>query len=456
MQTLILLSALAIFCLALEIFGTRSMLRWIVLSGLALIGFLELTNTIVADWGLEGMVVSDAFGKSFSLLFIGLGMIFILLSGSFYRREPSKLSDYIALQLFALCGAVALVTFGNLSMYFLGLEVMSVTFYTLAGSHKRDRKSNEAAMKYFLMGSFASGVLLFGIALVYAVTASFDIQQIQAMASAQPHTLLHLGVLFILFASLFKIGAVPFHFWSPDVYEGSPALHTAYFSTIGKAASLAAFYRLFSHCFQFQIQEWNAILAVLSALTISLGTLSALNQQSLKRLLAFSGISHVGYMLMLIMAMGAGTQGALFYYILAYSVSTVLAFGILISVMEYTGNDLVSSFSGLGKSQPFLGAAFTLALLSMAGIPPLAGFFAKYYLFTEAVRSGYFLLVVWAVIHSIISVYVYFKVILSLYGGEPMPGKISLNPQYLFAIILCCILLVVFGIFPSPIMALIQ
>ena len=456
MQTLILLSALSIFCLGLEVAGVRILLRWIILGGLAAIGWLEFNQITIAGWGVEGMVVSDSFSHSFSLLFILLAMLFVLLSGHFYRREPNKLSDYMALQLFALCGAVALVSFGNLSMYFLGLEVLSVTFYTLAGSNRRDRRSNEAAMKYFLMGSFASGILLFGIALVYSVTASFDLQQINAMALTTPHPLLQLGVLFILFASLFKIGVVPFHFWSPDVYEGAPALHTAFFSTLGKAASLAAFYRLFSHCFQLQILDWNAVLAVLSALTISVGTLSGLNQQSIKRLLAFSGISHVGYLMMALMGLGAGTQSALFYYVFAYAISTILAFAVIITILEYAGNDLVSSLRGLGKTQPVLGALLTLAMLSMAGIPPLAGFFGKYYLFTESIRAGYRYLVLWAVIHSVISVYIYFKVVLSLYSDNTQAGSLKINPLYKGVMVFCAVILVIFGLFPGLITGLIR
>lgn len=450
MKTLIYTSGLGIVCMLAEMLNLRK-----VVVPLAVVGLLAIFGLNIAGWGInEGsfnnMVMTDNYGTAFSGLLLFLGALLIALSGNFYKNEDSRIADYVAIIIFTLAGAIALSTYGNMAMLFMGLEVMSISLYILAGSRKRDIRSNEAAMKYFLMGSFASGILLFGIALIYGETASFDLQAIaNYVSNTQTTIMFNVGVGMILVAMLFKVSAVPFHFWAPDVYEGSPMLITALMSTVAKIAAFAAFYRLFTSCFLIAIPTYAWVLTTVAALTITVGNFTALNQDSFKRLLAFSGISHAGYMMLAIVSMYGKTDNAIFYYAVAYGISSVAAFAVAIVVAKNVGNEKLDAFNGLGKSKPFLAAALTIAILSMAGIPPFAGFFGKYYIFSEAIKTGHIGLTVVAVINSIVGVYYYFKVILAMYTKDSSESVISISPAYTVVIILCTLLTILIGIFPS-------
>lgn len=453
MKTLIYTSGLGIVCMLAEMLNLRK-----AVVPLAVVGLLAILGITVFDINVinidastfNNMVLIDDFGTAFSSLLLFLGALLITLSTSFYANEESKIADYIAIIVFTLAGAIGLSTFGNMAMLFMALEVMSISLYILAGSRKRDIRSNEAAMKYFLMGSFASGVLLFGIALIYGETASFDLQGIANYVATQETTIMfNVGVGMLLVAMLFKVSAVPFHFWAPDVYEGSPMLITALMSTVAKIAAFAAFYRLFTTCFLIAIPTYAWVLSAVAALTITVGNFTALNQDSFKRLLAFSGISHAGYMMLAIVSMYGKTDNAIFYYAVAYGISSVAAFAIAIIVAKNVGNDKIEAFNGLGKSKPFLAAALTIAILSMAGIPPFAGFFGKYYLFSEAIKTGHLWLTVLAVVNSIVGVYYYFKVILAMYTKDSSESVMSVSLAYSIVIVLCTILTILIGIYPS-------
>lgn len=453
MKTLIYTSGLGIVCMLAEMFNLR---KGVV--PLAVVGLLAIFGITVLDINIiniqpstfNNMLLNDSFGTAFSALLLFLGALLITLSTSFYANEESKIADYIAIIIFTIAGAIGLCTFGNMAMLFMGLEVMSISLYILAGSRKRDIRSNEAAMKYFLMGSFASGILLFGIALIYGETASFDLQGIASYVAANDTTIMFkVGVGMILVAMLFKVSAAPFHFWAPDVYEGSPMLITALMSTVAKIAAFAAFYRLFTTCFLVAIPTYAWILSAVAALTITVGNFTALNQDSFKRLLAFSGISHAGYLMLGIVSMYGKTDNAIFYYAVAYGISSVAAFAIAITVAKNVGNEKIDAFNGLGKSKPFLAAALTIAILSMAGIPPFAGFFGKYYIFSEAIKTGHLWLTIIAVLNSIVGVYYYFKVILAMYTKDSSESVISVSLAYSIVIILCTILTILIGIYPS-------
>lgn len=453
MKTLIYTSGLGIVCMLAEMLNLR---KGVV--PLAVVGLLAIFGVTVLDIDLisinastfNNMLVNDSFGTAFSALLLFLGALLITLSTSFYSNEEGKIADYIAIIIFTIAGAIGLSTFGNMAMLFMGLEVMSISLYILAGSRKRDIRSNEAAMKYFLMGSFASGVLLFGIALIYGETASFDLQGIANYVAANDTTIMFkVGVGMMLVAMLFKVSAVPFHFWAPDVYEGSPMLITALMSTVAKIAAFAAFYRLFTTCFLFAIPTYAWVLSAVAALTITVGNFTALNQDSFKRLLAFSGISHAGYLMLGIVSMYGKTDNAIFYYAVAYGISSVAAFAIAITVAKNVGSEKIEAFNGLGKSKPFLAAALTIAILSMAGIPPFAGFFGKYYIFSEAIKTGHLWLTIIAVLNSIVGVYYYFKVILAMYTKDSSESVISVSLAYSIVIILCTILTILIGIYPS-------
>jgi NADH-quinone oxidoreductase subunit N len=422
---------------------------------LVMAGLVALFGITVSEWGqnqsfYHNMVVTDNFSVAFTTLILTLGFFLVALSKNFYKNEESKISDYLAIIIFTLAGAIAMVSFGNLAMFFLGIEVLSISLYILAGSKKRDVKSNEAGMKYFLMGSFASGVLLFGIALIYGETSTFDLNGIaNYTATSAPTAMFYVGVGLILIAMLFKVSAVPFHFWAPDVYEGSPTLITALMATVAKIAAFAAFYRLFSTCFLIAIPTYAWVLSAVAALTMTVGNFTALNQDSFKRMLAFSGISHAGYLMMGILSMYGKTDNAIFYYSVAYGLSSIAAFAVAIVVANNVGSDKMEAFNGLGKRKPFLAAALTLAMLSMAGIPPFAGFFGKYYIFSEAVKNGHVWLTLIAVINSIVGVYYYFKVIVAMYTKDSNEVVVSVKPMYTFVIAACILLILVIGIFPS-------
>lgn len=454
MKTLIYTSALGILCMLAEILpGKLNARRFIVPIATAGLLFIFFANAIAWNTNLGGyhnMIFIDNFSVAFSGLLILFALFVVVLSSNFYKNEASKISDYISITIFTLCGAIAMVSFGNMAMFFLGLEVLSISLYILAGSKRKDSKSNEAAMKYFLMGSFASGILLFGIALIYGASGSFDIQSIyDYTAYNTPSAWYYIGAGMVLIALLFKVSAAPFHFWAPDVYEGSPLLTTSIMATIAKVAAFAAFYRLFNQSLIRSMPTFTMVLSAVTALTIIIGNLSALNQDSFKRMLAFSGIAHAGYLLLGICSIYGKTDSAILYYSFAYGISTIAAFTIAIIVAEHTGSEKFEAFNGLAKRKPFLALALTVSMLSMAGIPPLAGFFGKYYIFSEAIKTNHLVLVILAVINSVIGVYYYFKVIIAMYTKESTEVTFSIKPGYGFVIAVCVFLTIWVGVFPS-------
>jgi NADH-quinone oxidoreductase subunit N len=313
-------------------------------------------------------------------------------------------------------------------------------------------------MKYFLTGSFATGFLLFGIALVYGVSGSFNLEAINAYVLSCKGTVPMLfiaGMLLIFIGMSFKIAAVPFHFWSPDVYTGSPTLITAFMTTAGKVASIAAFYRLISIAFVSLHGELVATLTVLSVATILVGNLSAVYQDNLKRMFAYSGVAQSGYLLMAMIVLGPKAAGILLFFVLSYVIATITAFAILMLIREERGTFFIPAFRGLAKNNPVEAFAMAIAMMSLAGIPPLAGFMAKYNLFVLTAEGGYTWLVVVAIIGSMISIYFYFKPILASYfsDGEPQ-HKIESSVNFKFNIIICTILMIALGFLPQVIINL--
>lgn len=453
MRALTYTSFLGIACLVLEIFNLRKIVvPVVVLALLAILGinFTEWNGSSVSFY--NDMLRADNFALAFTGLLIVTAAGLVAMSGSFYDSEETKLADYISVIVFTLCGGIALVSFSNMAMLFIGLEVLSISLYILAGSKRRDIRSNEAAMKYFLMGSFASGILLFGITLVYGATGSFNLVQIGVYASeGNVDPIFTVGVIMILIAMLFKVSAVPFHFWAPDVYEGSPTLTTAMMATLSKVAAMAAFYRLFSVSFVNNFSGFAWILSVVAALTMLVGNLTALNQDSFKRMLAFSGVAHAGYMLLAIMSLYQNSANALFFYTVAYTFASLGAFAIGISVMKRRKSEKIEAFNGLGKSNPFQAVALTIFMLSMAGIPPLAGFFAKYYVFFEAIKTQHLAVVIVAVITSAISVYYYFKLILAMWTRDSEEGEAAAGGaiSYVAIAAICLVVTLALGVLPS-------
>ncbi|MEO5907543.1 MAG: NADH-quinone oxidoreductase subunit N [Saprospiraceae bacterium] len=456
MYTLIYTCCLGLLCLVGEILNLRKLLIPLVLLGLAAIFFVNYLDwqsavpVIIGGLDMSAMMRVDHFSIAFSGLSIFTAALIFAMSDDFYKNEQHHLSDYLAILLFVLSGALVLFTFWNMVMLFLGIEIVSISLYIMAGSRRFDIRSNEAGFKYFLMGSFASAVLLFGIALIYGASGSFQLDQIAAFAaSGTDSTLLLIGTLMVISGLLFKVAAVPFHFWSPDVYEGSPSLITAMMSTLVKVAFFAAFYRLMSTGL-IGLQDYtDEILILVASLTLIAGNLIALSQNNFKRLLAYSGISHAGYMLMAIISIGANSSSALFFYSAAYVLATIGAFAVAIPVFNTRQDETINAFNGLGRKNPLMAFLLTMSMLSLAGIPPLAGFLGKYYIFSEAIRNGFTFLTVIAVLASIIGVYYYFKVILAMYTKETMEPAVNPPLMYSIVMIVCVALSLLLGIFPG-------
>jgi NADH-quinone oxidoreductase subunit N len=381
-----------------------------------------------------------------------------LLSGNYYKHDTSHLEDNYAILLFTLVGAVIMVSFSNMTMLFIGIEILSISLYVLAGSKKTDLKSNESALKYFLMGSFATGFLLFGIVLLYGATGSFHLQNIASYVNANSGHLpiiFNMGLLLIMIGLAFKLSIVPFHFWTPDVYEGAPTLITTFMATVVKTAGFAAFFRLFSTCFPGIHTLYAMPLSIMAVLSMSLGNITAVYQVSLKRTLAYSSIAHAGYMLLALLAMNQFAAGSILLYTAAYSLATIAAFALLMLVKSNGLSDNFESFNGLGRKNPFLGVVSVLTMLSLAGIPVTAGFFAKYYIFYAALSKGYTWLVIVAIINSAIGAYYYFKVIIAMYFKEAVSEQDFVIPlAYKAVLIICSLLILLLGIFPGVIINL--
>lgn len=400
----------------------------------------------------------DTYALSFTVVALLATLLLFGLTRWGFRELYDTLGDHYALILFSLCGALCMFSFTNMVMLFLGIEILSIPLYVLAGSRRDDLRSNEAAMKYFLMGAFATGILLFGIALVYGATASFDLAQIHSVIVANGHSpqMLSVGIILIIIGLSFKVSAAPFHFWAPDVYTGSPTLVTAFMATVVKTAGFAAFYRLFSMAFIGAGEFWMAALAMISALTMTLANTTAIFQTNFKRMMAYSSISHAGYLMLAVLVAGQpGAAGAILYYALVYSLATICAFGCFLLVAEQNQDESFSAFNGLSKKQPFLAAAMALAMLSLAGIPPTAGFFGKYFLFTAAFEQ-YPWLVVIAVINSAISIYYYFKVIIAMYfSPETNAYEVFIPRGFRWAIAAGLVLIALLTIMPGSVYNLI-
>jgi NADH-quinone oxidoreductase subunit N len=451
MGTIIATTVLGLLGLVMDMLKLRKLIvPIVVIALLAIAGFNFLYWNLNTGF-FSNMLFIDNFAVAFSGLLLLLTALLIALSAYFYKEEEEKLSDYVTLMLFTLSGALMMVAHGNMATLFLGIEILSVSLYILAASNRKDLASNEAGLKYFLMGSFSTGFLLLGITLIYGVTASFDIQTISYSLNHQaPSALLLVGLGMMMIAMLFKASIAPFHFWAPDVYSGSPTLMTAFMSTVAKVAAFGALYKLLGYTFGMQGGILEPLLVVFTVLTLLIGNFSALRQVSAKRMMAYSGLSHAGFMLMAVLATSMTQAGTLFYYAIAYSVAGVAAFSVIVYITQTRGNDLIESFSGLAYEKPGLAVGMTLALLSMAGIPPFAGFFGKYLVFMETIAVGYLWIAIVGVLVSIVSVYYYFRIIWAMVRKPLTPTEFSPVPVvYSIVLWICTVSLLALGVFPA-------
>jgi NADH-quinone oxidoreductase subunit N len=455
MKGLFIISGLGVLAMLAEIFKFKKLLYPLVLIGILaayVTNFMEWNNNFNIPM-FSNMIRFDNVALAFSGVILVTAFFWFILANDYF--EDDHVTDHFALVLFALVGAIMLTSFSNMTTLFLGIEILSIPMYVLAASRKRDLASNEAGFKYLIMGSFASGFLLFGIALIYGATGSFDLMAIRSFishANGDLPAFFYAGVLMILVAMLFKVSAAPFHFWAPDVYEGSPTVITALMSTIVKTAAFAAFMHLFLVVFGGVSQTWSLVLAVVIALSLVVSNITAATQQSVKRMLAYSSISHAAFMLMAILANNRGwaSINAILYYSLAYSIGSIAAFTVLYNVSKAKKSSNIEAFNGLGKRHPFLAACMVIAMLSLAGIPITAGFFAKYFVFSVLIGTSFKWLIIVAILTSAVGVYYYFKVIIAMYfKQEESHEEVTMETSHLLLLALTSLFTIALGVVPN-------
>jgi len=448
MNALFVICGLGVFSLLAEVFNLKKWTTMVAFAGLAMALVFTALDWRAVSYRYHGMVYFDHFALAFSGLILLVSVFWFWMSRDYFVGDEHR-TDKSALVLFVVVGAILMVSFNNMAMLFLGVEILSISLYVLAGSNKTSLNSTEAAFKYFLMGSFATGFLLFGMTLVYGATGSFNIAEIAAFLKTQQSMprFLFVGLLLMMVGLAFKISAVPFHMWAPDVYDGSPTPITALMSTVVKIGAFAAFVKVFSVAFvsfKFTLIVFEQSIMVL---TLVVANVTAVYQTNVKRMLAYSSVGQVGYLLLGFSSGAETSQGAIFYYLTGYAVASIMAFTVVQVIEKERGSASIENFKGLFKTNPLLAIAMTIAMFSLAGIPPLAGFFGKYLVFTLSINSGFIALTTVAVIASLIGVYYYFKPVIAMTQSTETSVTVS-QPDRVLVMVLIVINLLI-GIFPD-------
>ncbi len=420
--------------LLLEVFGndkSRDSLGYIALGGvLAAFGFAY--NMTGEPWiAFSGLYSVDNFSTFFKLIFLLATGLTILISKKYSDSDKIDNGEYYALLLFATCGMLVMASGADLITIFMGLELMSISLYVLAGFTRDRLVSNEASMKYFILGSLSTGIMLYGMALVYGVTGSTTLYEIgTAVSAGGPNgSLLTVGVVLLLVGFAFKVAAVPFHMWTPDVYQGAPAPVTAFMSVGPKAAGFAALLRVMAEGFPAMKDDWWAIIWILAVATMTMGNLMALVQDNVKRMLAYSSIAHAGYLLVGLVAASEMGVSAILFYMLAYTFMNIGAFAIVAIVAKKDERRLgFADYTGMGYSHPLLAVSLAVFLFSLAGLPPTAGFVGKFYIFMSALDGGYVWLAVIGVVNSVVSVFYYLRLTVVMYMKEAEPTAVPSAP----------------------------
>ena len=429
------------------------------IAGLGVVGLLGAGIAAILLWNDDaksfGVVAADHFGLFVTLVLVVVGLLSLAISGPTIQRERLPEGEYYALMLFSAAGMMLMATATDLLVIFLALEVLSLAVYVLTGIRRASIAATEAALKYFLLGAFSSAFFLYGIAFVYGLTGSTHLADLGDLATkGGPLPLVAIGLLLVGFA--FKVSAVPFHMWTPDAYEGAPPAVTGFMSTGVKAAAFAAFVRVFMIALAPMHGQWETVLGVVAAATMIVGTVVGVAQSSVKRMLAYSSIVHGGYLLVALLSGDDVGRGAILFYLLAYAITNLGAFGV-IAVLETADrpNDSVSDYVGLWNTRPALAALMTVFLLSLGGFPPLAGFIAKWYVFTAAVKAGYTTLAIIGVLTSVVSVFFYLRVVVMMYMREDgTPAAFPPIPAVAgAALAVSAILIFYLGILPTRVLA---
>jgi NADH-quinone oxidoreductase subunit N len=404
---------------------------------LGLVGLISagISAALLWDRNAEGfgVIIADNFGLFVTIVLAIVGVLTIMFSSQVVERDGLPGGEYYSLVLFSIVGMIMMATAKDLLVIFVALEILSLAVYVLTAIRRDHLPGTEAAFKYFLLGAFSSAFFLYGIAFTYGVTGSTRLDMVGSVLSAQsmtnnPMVLLALGLLLVGFA--FKISAVPFHMWTPDAYEGAPAIVTGFMSTGVKAAAFAAFARVFLSALEPFKDEWAPVVAVIAVATMILGTVVGVAQSNLKRMLAYSSIAHGGYLLVGLVAVNDVGKAAILFYLLAYSVTNLAAFGVIALLgTRDKPNDNLRDYAGLWHTRPTLAALMTVSLLSLGGLPPTAGFIGKWYIFSAAVSAGYYSLAVIGMLTSVISVFFYLRVVVMMYmaerEGETQPVRVT-------------------------------
>ena len=434
------------------------------IGGLGIIGLVGAGVASALLWNRNassfGVVVADNFGLFVTLVLLVVGVLTIMFSSPVLRRDELPKGEYYALVLFAITGMIMMAMANDLLVIFIALEILSIAVYILTGIRRDDPHASEAAFKYFLLGAFSSAFFLYGIAFTYGLAGSTRLDRVGTWIAAQslsdnPLILVALGLLLVGFA--FKISAVPFHMWTPDAYEGAPAVVTGFMSTGVKAAAFAAFARVFLSAFEPFSAAWTPLVWFLAAATMILGTVVGVAQSNLKRMLAYSSIAHGGYLLVGLVAANDVGKAAILFYLLAYAVTNLAAFGVIALLgSKDRANDELRDYAGLWHSQPALAALMTVCLLSLGGLPPTVGFIGKWYIFSAAVSAGYYGLAIIGVLTSVVSVFFYLRVVVMMYMSEPHATTPSLSravsPVGMAALVFSVAIIFCLGILPTPVL----
>ncbi len=433
----------------------KTFTAWITIVGCAIALYVSIDMLQIGTEGTEfsNMIQVDKYSLFFNVIFLVSTILVVLISMNYLGRQDKRQGEYYLLILLATLGMMLMASGNELIVVFLGLELMSLSLYVLAGYFQRSMASSEAGMKYLLLGAFASGFFLYGIALIYGGAGTTSIPQIASALTVDAKSPLLLSGMFLLVVGFgFKVALVPFHQWAPDVYEGAPTSIAAFISAGPKAAGFAAFLRIFMDALQNLQSEWIILITILAALTMTVGNLVAIAQRNIKRMLAYSSIAHAGYVLVALAAANKDGISSAMFYLFVYCVMNIGAFGAVILARTEDGESLmISDYAGLGFKKPLLALFMTIMLLSLAGFPPTAGFVGKFYIFRSAVESGQIWLVIIGAINTAISAFYYLRVVVAMYMREP---EVELDflayPRLLIvALTLAAIGVVLIGILPS-------